>query len=275
MKPTSAGVANSHPLPHRVRAKSLNFPAMRPAPRAGLRFGPRVRSWPIERYRETVRQSGFGPEAELISGLARVPDGHPHLAKARRPMIGDELGAIQGSHGLGKSLHRGPRAGADVEYQSTSIRRCRALQRAETADIGEITDLLAVAEDLYRLAASQAIGENRHHPGILRPRILSWPVEVEKAQAERRYSMHRAGNPRVKLASTLVGTIRTEWRRWKLLPDWNNAAVTVHSSCRRINDGNFPSASEPPCLIKDVDRAGEIYLMCPPPFAAGTRDRRN
>jgi len=79
----------------------------------------------------------------------------------------------------------------------------------------------------------------------------------------------------VKLASTLVGTIRTEWRRWKLLPDWNNAAVTVHSSCRRINDGNFPSASELPCLIKDVDRAGEIYLMCPPPFAAGTRDRRN
>src|SRR5215471_10886342 len=240
MKPTSAGVANSHPLPHRVRAKSLNFPAMRPASRAGLRFGPRVRSWPIERYRETVRQSGFGPEAELISGLARVPDGHPHLAKARRPMIGDELGAIQGSHGLGKSLHRGPRAGADVEYQSTSIRRLQSSteSRDGIADIGEITDLLAVAEDLYRLAASQAIGENRNHPRILRPRILSWPVEVEKAQAERRYSVHRAGNPRVKLARTLVGTIHAEWRRRKLLPDWNNAAGTVHRRRRCIDDGN-------------------------------------
>jgi hypothetical protein len=43
---------------------------------------------------ESVDQSGFGLEAELTGGAARVPNGDPHLAGARRPMIGDAFGAI-------------------------------------------------------------------------------------------------------------------------------------------------------------------------------------
>ena len=58
--------------------------------------------WQIECHREAIGQCGHGPEIELGCGETRIPNRDPHLPGARRPVIGDHLGAVQGRHGISK-----------------------------------------------------------------------------------------------------------------------------------------------------------------------------
>ncbi|MGA7265754.1 MAG: hypothetical protein WBX30_33430, partial [Stellaceae bacterium] len=139
--------------------------------------------------------------------------------------------------------------------------------------MGEIPDLLAIAENLDGLATSQPVSKNRDNAGIRRVGVLSWTIKVEKAQSNRRYPMNRAGDPRVKLASTLVGTIGAQWCRRMLLASRNDVAIAVDSRGRGIHYRDFPTISQPSRLFENVDRAREIDLVRTPPLAAGAHNR--
>jgi hypothetical protein len=85
--------------------------------------------------------------------------------------------------------------------------------------------------------------------------------------------MNRAGDTRVKLASTFVRTIGAQWRRRMLLANKDHVAISVDSRRRGVDYGDYPTISQPTRLLENVDRTGEIDLVRPPPLAGGTHNR--
>jgi hypothetical protein len=85
--------------------------------------------------------------------------------------------------------------------------------------------------------------------------------------------MNRAGDPRVKLARTLVGAIGAQWRRRAPFVNRNDVAIAVDSRRRGVDNGDFPTIPQPARLFENVYRTREIDLVRPPPLAAGTHNR--
>ena len=161
-------------------------------PRSDLRAA----SEHIQQHGKTIAQTGLGRKAKLFGRAPRVPDRDPHFAAARWPTMRHELGSTQFRHGLGEITNGGRFTGADIEYQSLSGRHSHRLaQRTDCIpDIGEITGLFAVAENLDRFSTEQPLGKNRDHAGIRGKWILARSVKVKKPQADRRDTVYGAGD---------------------------------------------------------------------------------
>jgi len=98
---------------------------------------------------------------------------------------------------------------------------------------------------------------------------------LKKRKSDRRDAIQRTGDTRVKLASAFVGGVGAQRRDRALFADWNDSAVPVDRRRRGVDNGDFPAVPQPPGLIENVDRAGEIYLVRPQPFPIGALNRRN
>jgi len=87
--------------------------------------------------------------------------------------------------------------------------------------------------------------------------------------------VNRTGDTGVKLASMLIGAICAERRCRALLVDREAPAIAINRGGRGIDDRNLSTAPRRPRLIKNVDRAGQIDLMCAQPLSMGAGDRSN
>ena len=141
-------------------------------PRSDLRLA----SEHIQHHGKTIAQSGLGRKAKLFGRAPRVPDRDPHFARARRPMMHHKLGSTQFRHGLGETTNGCRFARADIEYQSLSGRHSHRLAQRTNCipDIGEITGLLAITENLGRVrrgAAARQKWRSRWNTGKVDPGV--------------------------------------------------------------------------------------------------------
>ena len=86
----------------------------------------------------------------------------------------------------------------------------RQQRRDDIGDVDEVARLPAVAEDVDRRAAADALAEDRDHAGIGRARVLARPVHVEEAQPDGGDAVHVAGDAGMQLAAKLVGAVGGE-----------------------------------------------------------------
>ena len=105
----------------------------------------------------------------------------PDVAGPGRAMVGGRVDPGRLGHQAIDLVHRRLTAGADVAGQASPARRRTDERVDDVVDVDIVTGVLTVTVDDHRLAGDQALGEDRHHPGLA-VGILTGPVHVGQGQ---------------------------------------------------------------------------------------------
>lgn len=108
----------------------------------------------------------------------------------------------------------------------------------------------------------QPTSEKRDHSRIRRPSILPGPVKVEEAQSDSGGFVCCTGDPRMQLACGLVCALRADRGHWSMFTDRNVSAVAIDRRRRSVNNRNCAAVSIAPRSIQNIERAGQIDLVC-------------
>ena len=187
----------------------------------------------------------------------------PDLARARWAVARVEPRA--GAFGDDpRQVHHGCRdAGAYVEHGRIHRREPhrRQQRRDDIGDVDEVAGLPAVAKNVDRRAAANALAEDRDHAGIGRARVLARSIHIEEAQPDGRDAVHMAGDAGMQFAAELVGAVGGERPAFGRLGDRDGGSIAVHRGGGCI-DHRDPGR---PHRIEHGDRAGEVGTMRPQP----------